>query len=186
MRQEIDQGFESKLGIRGLCHVQLFGPDGNLKEERFVKIHKGFEGRAQQVEMGLVVNGLKEERIICNTITELMDVQVADQMADQGQVAIGWMAVGTSSGQISSDVGLAVSLDRNVLTSTTQGSAGADNDVVYVGDWAAGDATGAITEAGIMQADDNASMMTYADFSVINKGAADTLQITWTVTFGAS
>lgn len=158
MFEERDQGFQSKFGIKGICHVRLFGVDGELKEER----------------------------IIHNTITELMDVQVADQMSDSGDAAIGYMAVGTGTGQGSSDVGLATSLDSNVLTSTTQGVTADDNDVIYVGDWAAGDGTGAITEAGIFRDTGNTTLMTVASFAVINKGADDTLQITWTVTFGAS
>ena len=153
-----DMGFKSRQGLRGLACIQLFGADGKLKEQRLIE----------------------------NTITELMDAQVADQMSDQTDAAIGYMAVGTGSGQIASDTGLDVTLDRNALTSTTQGAAGADNDVVYVGTWAAADGTGAITEAGIMRLDDDATLMTYADFDVINKGAADSLVITWTVTFGAS
>ncbi len=158
MKQSKDQNFHSELGLKGECLVQLFGPDGELKEERLIK----------------------------NTVTELMDAQAADQMSDQGQAAIGYMAVGTGSGQTSVSTGLAVSLDRNALTSTTQGAAGDDNDVIYVGTWAAGDGTGAITEAGVIQADNNTTLMTYADFAVVNKLAADSLVITWTVTFGAS
>ncbi len=153
-----DQGFRSELGIKGLALVQLWGPDGELKEERIIR----------------------------NTVTELMDVQVADQMSDQGQAAIGYMAVGTGTGQTSASTGLATSLDRNALDSTTQGTAGADNDVVYVASWAAGDGTGTITEAGIMQADNNTTMMMYASFGAITKGGSDTLTITWTATFGAS
>lgn len=158
MLQNKNQGFESEMGIKGLCRVKLFNKDGKLKEER----------------------------IIHNTVTQLADAHVADQMSDSGEAAIGFMAVGTGTGQTAASTGLATSLDRNALTSTTQGAAAADNDVVYVGDWAAGDGTGAITEAGILTTDANTALQFYADFSVINKGASDTLQITWTVTFGAS
>ena len=158
MLQVKDQEFHSKMGIKGLFHATLFGPDGEIKEER----------------------------IIHNTVTELSDAHVADQLSDSGEAAIGFMAVGTGSGQTSASVGLAVSLERHALTSTTQGAAGADNDVIYVGTWNAGTGTGAITEAGIITADNNTSLQYYADFSVINKGAADSLVITWTATFGAS
>lgn len=158
MLQVKDQGLHSEMGIKGVAHLQLFGPDGELKEER----------------------------IIYNTVTELMDAHVADQMSDSGDAAIGYMAVGTGTGQGSASVGLATQLDINALTSTTQGSAGADNDVVYVGTWAAADGTGAITEAGVFLASNNTSLMLVASFSVINKGAADSLVITWTATFGAS
>ena len=158
MKQGFGLGIHSKLGIKGKAHLRLFGPDGKLKEER----------------------------IIHNTVTELMDVQVADALSGGADGTIDYMAVGTGSGQTSASTGLATSLDRNALTSTTQGGGGDDNDVIYVGDWAAGDGTGAITEAGVMRDDDNLKLMLYADFGVVNKGAADTLQITWTATFGAS
>ena len=153
-----DMGFVSYQGIKGHAHIELRGPDGELKEVRDIE----------------------------NTITNLMDAHVADQMSDQGDAQIGYMNVGTGSGQGAGDTGLDVELDRNALDSTTQGAGGDDNDVIYVCTWAAGDGTGAITEAGIQQADNNTSMMTYSDFAVINKGAADSLVITWTVTFGAS
>ena len=158
MEQIRDMKFKSRQGIRGHAHLELRGPDGRIKEVRDIE----------------------------NTITELMDAQVADQMSDQGQAAIGYMGVGTGSGQTSASTGLATPLDRNALTSTTLGAGGDDNDVTYVGDWAAGDGTGAITEAGILRADDNVTLMTYADFAVVNKLAADTLSISWVTTYGAS
>ena len=150
--------FKSKLGIKGILHLKVFGSDGKLKEERIVE----------------------------NIITELMDVQVANAMASRSDGTIDYMAVGTGTGQTSASTGLATSLDRNALTSTTQQSGADDNDVLYVGNWAAGEGTGAITEAGLLRDDDNTKLMTYADFSVVNKLAADTLQINWTVTYGAS
>jgi len=159
MLQEKDQGFESKIGIKGLFHAQLFSPEGDLKEER----------------------------IVHNTVTELCDAHVADQLSDvPGEAAIGFMAVGTGTGQTSASVGLATSLERHALDSTTQGAGAADNDLVYVATWGAGTGTGAITEAGILTADNDTSLQYYADFAVINKGAADSLVITWTATFGAS
>jgi hypothetical protein len=172
MFQEKNQRLYSHAGIKGHCHVQLlsaYNEDGTRYRE-----HGRFARR------------LKEDRVIHNTITELMDAHVADQMSDQGEAAIGFMNVGTGSGQGAADTGLAVELDRNALDSTTQGAAGDDNDVIYVCTWAAGDGTGAITEAGIMRADNNTTMMAYADFAVVNKLAADSMVITWTITFGAS
>lgn len=156
MLQTKDQGLHSKLGIRGVCRLQLFGPDGVLKEERVIE----------------------------NTVTDLGDAHVADAMSDQGEGALGYMAVGTGDSQGAGDVGLDVSLDRNALDSTTQGVGVDDNDVIFVCTWAAGDGTGAITEAGIFLGDNNTSMNYYTDFAVINKGAADSLVNTWTVTYG--
>lgn len=158
MFQEKDQKLATRMGIKGVCHIILRDADGKVKEER----------------------------LIHNTVTELGDAHVADAMSDQGEGALGYIAIGTGTGQGAADVGLDTVLDRNALTSTTQGAGGDDNDVIYVGDWAAGDGTGAITEAGIFLGDNNTSMNYYADFAVVNKGAADDLQITWTVTHGAS
>lgn len=149
---------KDKLGIRGRVHIELFDTEGKLKDERFVK----------------------------NAVTAFGDAHVAECLTDNSATYMGWMAVGTGTGGTTT---LNNESDRNALTSTTQGSGGSDNDVVYVGDWAAADATAALTEAGIFNnatAGGNGGVMfVYATFSVINKGAADTLKITWTVTCGA-
>jgi hypothetical protein len=42
--------------------------------------------------------------------------------------------------------------------------------------------TGAVTEAGLFTASSSGTMFARQVFSVINKGAADSLEITWTVT----
>ena len=69
-------------------------------------------------------------------------------------------------------------IDRNALNSTTVTGA----DVAYVASWAAGDGTGAITEAGIFDAASAGDMLARTVFSVVNKGADDSMTITWTVT----
>ncbi len=152
-------GIASSGGIRGRFHIELFGADGKLKEERYVE----------------------------NTITQLGDVQVADQMSHQADAAIGFMGIGsTTGGKTTASTGLENSEARVALDSTTQGAGAADNDVVYVATFAAGVGTAAIVEAGILRDDDNTKLMCYADFAVVNKGAADSMVITWTLTFGAS
>ena len=131
---------------------------------------------------------LKELREFDNVFTDAGDAHVADQMASTpGEDVMSDMAVGTVTTTLTAgDTQLGGELDRTTLTSFTQGAGGDDNKVVYIGDWAAGDGTGAITEAGIFNAHTAVSgtMLCAQTFSVINKGASDTLQITWTVTFG--
>jgi len=85
------------------------------------------------------------------------------------------MAIGTGT---PSGTALGTELDRNALASKTRSGA----VVTMVGDWAAGDGTGAITEAGVFDASSSGNMWLSASFSVINKAAGDTLQITWTLT----
>jgi len=131
---------------------------------------------------------IKELREFDNVFTDVGDAHVADQMASTpGETAMSDMSIGTVTTALTAvDTVLGGELDRNTLTSFTQGAGGDDNKVVYVGDWAAADGTGAITEAGIFNSHtaDSGTMLCAQTFSVINKGASDTLQITWTVTFG--
>jgi len=134
------------------------------------------------------VGRIKALREFDNVFTDVGDAHVADQMASTpGEDVISDMSIGTVTTTLTAgDTQLGGEDDRNTLTSFTQGAGGDDNKVVYIGDWAAGDGTGAITEAGIFNSHtaDSGTMLCAQTFSVINKGAADTLQITWTVTFG--
>ena len=131
---------------------------------------------------------LKEERKIDNLVVSVGEAHIADQLASTpGENAMSHMAIGTgSSAAAAGDTTLETELDRNALTSRTQGAGGDDNDIIYVGDWAAGDGTGAITEAGILNAASAGVLLAHSVFAAINKGASDTLQITWTVTIGSS
>jgi hypothetical protein len=74
---------------------------------------------------------------------------------------------------------------REALDSTT--ISGSNNEtVVYVASFEAGDATGAVTEAGIFNASTAGDMLCRTVFAVVNKGANDSLTVTWTITLAAS
>ena len=93
------------------------------------------------------------------------------------------MAIGTGTNAAAAgDTTLQTELDRNALTSNTAST----NVLTLVGDWAAGDGTGAITEAGVLNNSSGGTLYSRAVFSVINKAAGDTLQITWTYTLTVS
>ncbi len=103
---------------------------------------------------------------------------VADRMKNNSTV-MGYMAVGTgTTAAAAGDTTLASESDRNALTSTTV----TNNEVAYVGTWAAGDASVAITEAGLFSASSGGTMLARTVFSAVNKGASDSLTITWTIT----
>lgn len=109
---------------------------------------------------------------------------IADQMSDQGEAAMSHMAVGTGTTAAAlGDTALETELDRNALTSTTQGTGGDANKVTYVGDWPPGDGTGAITEAGIFNSASSGTMLCRRVFAVKNKGATDSLTVTWEISF---
>jgi hypothetical protein len=76
------------------------------------------------------------------------------------------------------DTALGTEAARQGLTSTTVTA----NAVAYVASFAAGTGTGAITEAGILNASSGGSLLCRTVFSVVNKGASDSMTITWTVT----
>lgn len=120
---------------------------------------------------------IKARRIIHNTVTTAGKAGAADQLlAAPSLNKPTHMAIGTGT---PSGTALGTELDRNALTSKTR----LTNVVTMVGDWAAGDGTGAITEAGVFDAGAAGNMWLSASFAVINKGAADTLSISWTLTF---
>jgi hypothetical protein len=85
------------------------------------------------------------------------------------------MAVGTGTGGTTT---LTTEIDRNALTSKNRST----NVVTMVGDWAAGDGTGTITEAGVFDASSAGNMHLYSSFTGIPKLAADSLTLTWTWT----
>lgn len=150
-------GVADAFEIRGHVLVELFDRDGNLKETREVE----------------------------NLVVDSGKAHIADQLSSApNQAAMGWMAVGTgSTAPAAGNTLLGAEIDRNALTSRTDAS----NVVTYVGDWAAGDATNAaIAEAGIFNVvtANTVTMLARATFTAINKGASDTLKITWTVTVG--
>ena len=103
---------------------------------------------------------------------------VADRMNNANTVMT-HMAVGTGTTEaLAAQTALVTETDRNALTSTTVTA----NAVAYVATWAAGDATAALTEAGIFDAASSGDMLARTVFSVVNKGAADSMTITWTIT----
>jgi hypothetical protein len=103
---------------------------------------------------------------------------VADRMNNANTVMT-HMAVGTgTTAAAAAQTTLVTESDRNALGSTTVTT----NAVAYVATWAAGDATAALTEAGIFDAASSGDMLARTVFSVVNKGAADSMTITWTIT----
>jgi len=89
------------------------------------------------------------------------------------------MAIGTSTAAVNvSQTTLSTEIARVTLTSTTVSG----NSIVYVGTFPAGTGTGAITEAGTFDASSGGDMLCRTVFTVVNKGANDSMTITWTVT----
>ena len=111
---------------------------------------------------------------------------VADRMANANTVMT-HMAIGTDTTPNSgativnaANTTLVTELDRNALT--TSGGTVSGATIEYACTWAATDGTGAITEAGIFDAATGGDMLARTKFAVVNKGADDSMTITWTIT----
>ena len=134
-------------------------------------------------DLKIVVTGpdgkVKEEQEFKNLVVTTGKNFIASRMKDTTDAAMSHMAIGTgTTAAAAGDTTLGTEAGRVALTSTTVTT----NSVAYVATFPAGTGTGAITEAGIFNASSSGTLLCRTVFSVINKGAADTLGITWTVT----
>lgn len=124
---------------------------------------------------------IKEDFTVDNLVVDAGLDYIASRMKDATATAMSHMEVGTDTTAAAAGdttLGSAVGSSRTALTSTTV----TDNAVAYVCTFAAGTGTGALTEAGIFNASSAGDMLCRTVYSVINKGAADSMTITWTIT----
>ena len=122
---------------------------------------------------------ITQETVVPNLVVTSGKDFIAERMKDATTTAMSHMAIGTgTTAAAAGDTALGSEAGRVSLTSTTV----TNNAVAYVATFGAGTGTGAITEAGLFNASSGGDLLCRTVFSVINKGAADTLGITWTVT----
>lgn len=148
--------FNENLKLSGQVAIVLRDKDGNVKEER--------------TEKNLVVTtGLN---------------YIASRMKDASATAMTHMGLGSGTTAAAAGQTDLVTLlgSREALDSTTVTASA----VAYVSSFEAGDATGAVTEAGIFNASTGGTMLCRVKFDVVNKAADDTMTVTWTITVAAS
>lgn len=146
------------LKVKGRLKIVLRGKDGVVKDEREVD--------------NLVVNsGLG---------------YIVSRMVGTAKVVMSHMALGastTAAAAAQTDL-ISVLGVREAIDSTT--ISGTNNEkVTYVASFEAGDATGAVTEAGIFNAPTAGDMLCRTVFPVVNKGADDSMTVSWTITLSA-
>lgn len=116
---------------------------------------------------------------IDNLVVTAGKTWVAARMVAAAVAVMSHMAIGTTNtAAANGDTALVAEAARVTLTSGTSSAAVA----TYVATFPAGTGTGAIVEAGILNAGSGGTLLCRTVFSVINKGAADAMTITWTVT----
>jgi len=123
---------------------------------------------------------VKEERKVKNLVVSAGKTYIAARMQGSSiPTVMGYMAIGT--GTATPAVGnttLGVEAGRVALASFSSSS----NQVTATATFPAGTGTGAITEAGIFNANSAGTMLCRTTFPVVNKAAGDSIAITWVVT----
>ena len=127
---------------------------------------------------------VKETRDIDNLVVDAGLDFIASRMEGTTDAVMSHMSLGSgTTAAAAGDTDLESILgSREALDSITV----TDNAVAYVASFEAGDATGAVTEAGIFNASSGGSMLCRTVFSVVNKAADDTMSVTWTITISAA
>ncbi len=156
-----------------VTETEASGPVEKIETKENVRLElRGPDGEIKQV--------VEEENLIVTTgVNAIVDQLLASPALNKPT----HMAIGTGAGAVAAgNTALTTELDRNALTTKTRSNA----VLTMIGDWAAGDGTGAITEAGVFDAASTGNLHSRVTFSVVNKAAGDTLQITWTWTLSAT
>lgn len=146
------------LKLSGALSIVLTDKDGNVKDSREVK--------------NLVVN---------TGLAYIISRMVGTSKAVVSHMALG---AGTSAAAASQTDLVSMLGSREPLDSTTITGTNLEK-VQYVATFEPGDATGAVTEAGLFNAASAGDMLCRTVFPVVNKAADDQMAITWTITLSA-
>ena len=122
---------------------------------------------------------VKEEHDFKNLVVTVGKNFVASRIVGTASNIMSHMAIGSGgTAAAAGDTTLGTELGRVTLA-----SASATNNVVtYTATFPAGTGTGAIVEAGVLNAASAGTLLCRTVFAVVNKGANDAMSITWTVT----
>lgn len=125
-------------------------------------------------------NGLqKDYRQVKNLVVAVGKDVIASRLVGNSLAIMSHMAVGSSNtAATTSQTALGTELGRVALDSTTR----AANTITYVATFPAGTGTGALTEAGILNAASTGNMLCRTVFGIVTKTSSDTVIITWNVT----
>jgi hypothetical protein len=124
---------------------------------------------------------IKTEQKIDNLVVNTGFSYIASRMIGVTQPVMSHIAIGTSNtATAGSQTALIAELARVALNSTTLVTTAIANDSVeYTTSFPAGTGTGTLTEAGLFNNATTGIMACRTVFTAINKGALDTLNITW-------
>ncbi|MHB8123654.1 MAG: hypothetical protein ACYDG4_16065 [Desulfuromonadaceae bacterium] len=147
---------DNSVNATGSLSVVLRGTDGLIKQEQHVK--------------NLVVTAGK------NLIASRLSGAVTGVNATMSHMAVGSSAAIAAA----ANAALGTELGRVALSSTSV----VDNVITYTAVFPAGSGTGALVEAGILNAGTAGTLLCRTVFDVVNKASTDSLTVIWNVTIG--
>lgn len=124
------------------------------------------------------VETVHKDNIIVNVGFDFIADAIGKSASRPG--VMGFIALGTgTTAAAAGQTALVTEIDRNAATyAHTAGT----KTFTFTAEFAAGDATGAITEAGVFNASSSGIMLDRVVFPVVNKGADDSLTAVFTFT----
>lgn len=155
--------------------MENLAPSNGISD--FIKA-RGFVSLTLRDEFGNIKEQIEE-----NMVVNLGKAFIASRMKDATATVMSHLAVGTNNtAAAGTNTALGAEVARVALSGTTIVTTTVSNDSIqYQATFNAGTGTGALTEAGILDNGTGGTMLARVVFSVINKGALDTLSITWKV-----
>ena len=134
-------------------------------------------------ELSIVVRdfdgNIKQSMHVPNLVVTAGKVYIASRMVGTSSTVMSHMAIGTgTSTPVAGDTTLGTEAGRVGLSTFTSSSTA----VTATATFPAGTGTGAITEAGILNASSSGTMLCRTTFPVVNKAAGDSIAITWVIT----
>jgi hypothetical protein len=125
-------------------------------------------------------NGSVETVTVPNLVVTVGKGYIANRMSANVTNIMSHMAIGSgNTAPTTSDTIIEAELARVVLS--VAGGTPSQNTVTYSATFPAGTGTGALTEAGVLNAANVGTLLCRTVFPVINKQAADVIAISWVV-----
>ena len=153
LAQQVEDGATNEvLKLHTNIRIELRGPDGNLKDER--EIHN-------------LICTIGKQQILKASAAKYLN-----------QFAYCGIGTGTNAAAIGDTI-LQTEVSRSAVITPTNPDA---NTLQFVATFGAGVGTGAITESGLLDAAAAGNLLARQVFAVVNKGAGDTLTMTWSLT----
>lgn len=176
LKDNVNSGEEFGLVLNRGGHFEAQG-QVHLPEGLMAKGEVTFEMKDAD---GNVVDTVVHRNLVVNAglafITSRM-IGVASAVMSHMGLGSGTTAAAATQTALVTQLGR-VALDSQAQVTTTV----ANDSVQYIATFPAATATGAVTEAALFNAASGGTMLARTVFPVVNKGAADSITVTWKIT----